>query len=207
MIVFAGCGALGSTIAMMIANPDRLCVLIDDDRVEERNISTSAYFRHHVGLLKVDALGDLLFRKNKTLSSRYAKTLTSTVGYIAGPIAKSHKPPSVLVVDTFDNNEARILTQDGLLPVVHVGISEQRTGSVEWNGDWVPIDGPPRGQNPVCTHHLGWSIIRATAAVAAASIELFLVEGTEQSFPIITEMVKAYKGETTHRGARSCLSS
>ena len=45
-IVVCGCGAVGSLLALNIAHiPDVSFVLIDDDRIEEDNIATSAFSR------------------------------------------------------------------------------------------------------------------------------------------------------------------
>ena len=58
-IIIAGCGALGSHIAMQIAQEDMEFVLIDNDRVEAHNVltGTTPFALQHVGKKKVDVLG------------------------------------------------------------------------------------------------------------------------------------------------------
>ncbi len=53
----AGCGGIGSNVALMLARAGvgRL-VLIDFDRVEERNLNRQCYFAEHIGMRKVEAL-------------------------------------------------------------------------------------------------------------------------------------------------------
>ena len=188
MIIIAGCGALGSQIALHIATPDRQFLLIDDDRVEEHNIGTSIYSLHHVGALKAVVLAELLYRKCETRSRVVTRTIDKPLdasGFWAENIA--------LVVDTFDNVEARALTC-GLehvaaaysrVPTLHVGVSEQRTGAVVWDEDYIlPESEYGRGENPVCTHHLGRRILQFTVAVATEAIEHFLETNEQLSYII-----------------------
>lgn len=177
--LIAGCGALGSQIAMHIALPGRQFVLLDDDRIEDDNILTSAFLTQHVGALKVHVLAEMMYRKAGVAAEVQDTTLT--------------EPPKVdrldLVVDTFDNTASRLLLCDLSVPTLHVGVSEARTGAVLWDADfprWEPEY--VRGRNPVCTHELGRHILRLTAVVAASIIDDYLARGKRRSVIISPAM-------------------
>jgi len=188
-VCLCGAGSLGSQIAMMIARPDLVFLVIDDERIEAENIatSTSAYYRHHVGALKARVLAEMLYRKCGASSQVHIKTLTDgsvfSVLLLFGPD---------LIIDTFDNSGARELTTCTEVPTVHVGVSESRTGSVTWDEHYTVPDGPPRGENPICTHELGRGILRFTSAVAAGVIDRFLVTG-EKVDCVVTESLEILK--------------
>lgn len=171
MIVLAGCGALGSQIGMLLAHLPYEFSLLDDERVEEANVrnGTSAYYRHHVGVMKAHALATMMYRKSWAIAVADTRTLE-------GPYRRhSHVD---LLIDTFDNPRSRSWTCGLDIPVMHVGVSADRVGSVLWGGHYRPSeDGYQRGENPVCTHQLGASILRVTSAVAASLAEGFLSNG------------------------------
>lgn len=184
-IAICGAGALGSMIALHLAAPDLQFFIVDDDRIGEENIATSAYFQHHIGCQKAIVLAEMIYRKSETAGIPFAKTLTrNNRKFLLTPASTNN-----LIVDAFDNVEARKLTcYQPILntSVVHVGVSEQRTGSIVWN-EWYRVPtGSPRGENPICTHDLGASILRLTAALAANVIDQFLWTGEKRNL-MLTE--------------------
>ncbi len=53
----AGCGGIGSNTALLLARAGvGELLLVDHDRVEERNLNRQNYFREHLGMPKVEAL-------------------------------------------------------------------------------------------------------------------------------------------------------
>ncbi len=179
-IAICGCGALGSWIALFLARPEIEFLLIDDERIEEHNIATSAYYSHHVGAWKANVLAEMVWRKGQSRATVSTHTL------------KVWTPDKLLrsavVVDAFDNVAARNLTRTS--NTFHVGVSEDRTGAVEWDKNYtLPMQQFERGQNPVCTHHLGAPIIRFTAACAAGEIERYLATEERRSF-FVTESLQ-----------------
>ena len=57
VVGIAGAGGLGSNVAMALARSGvGTLIIVDFDRVEERNLNRQQYFRHQIGVLKVDAL-------------------------------------------------------------------------------------------------------------------------------------------------------
>jgi len=159
-IAFAGLGALGSRIALSGCIPmDYLPVLIDDDRVGHENIPTSAFGINHVGALKANAVAQMLYLKYDIESIVITKTLRDNRAL----------KDCELVIDTFDNPEARSFTCG--LNTLHAGLSASRSGDAIWDSSFpVPPREFERGNNPVCTNHLGTPIIAATAT--AASLEI-----------------------------------
>ncbi len=98
-VVVVGCGGLGSWTATILAKSGwKKFVLVDPDRVEEKNLKTQIYFPEDVGELKVDALG----RKLKALGAQV--------------LAYPHKfeevaeelPPARLALALTDNIPSRI---------------------------------------------------------------------------------------------------
>jgi molybdopterin/thiamine biosynthesis adenylyltransferase len=171
-IVMAGCGALGSRIAIELANPEWDFILIDDDVVGEENIGTSAYSIHHVGMKKAVALAEMMYHKNQAHAYTFVETLEGhVVHYIK---LYRYEAPRTIIVDSFDNPRARNCTIDIRSPsynTLHVGISASREGSVIWDHIYPePSIDFERGLNEICTNHLGQQIIQFTASVASGVI-------------------------------------
>jgi predicted ThiF/HesA family dinucleotide-utilizing enzyme len=187
MIHIFGCGALGSHVALHLANLARGYdfTLWDDDRVEQQNILTSAYWTHHIGALKVNALADMMYRKAHARAIPRAITLTSKPNV--------DLQTTDLAIDSFDNSDARALTTNLGVPTLHIGVSAQRTGQITWNEHYrVPESDFERGQNPICTNQLGQKILWFTAWVAANIAEDFLITGNQDNV-ITTENGRIFR--------------
>lgn len=176
VIVFAGCGALGSFIASHLNVPETIeYVLIDDDVVEEQNIGTSIYEKVMVGIPKVQALGTLLYRRNRRRCRVSKRTIEN---YIDLRCAAGGHYDDDLVIDTFDNPVARNTTRGNSYNVLHCGVSPDFTGSILWDEIYPELDiSFERGENLVCTNQLGASIIRLTAIKSCDIIETYLATG------------------------------
>jgi hypothetical protein len=178
MIVLLGCGALGSQLAMHIAVPEHRFLLVDDDMVGAENVATSAFYRHDVNNVKVYVLAMMMIRKAGCQVE--ATKVTFDIGrsrLVEG---------AALIIDTFDNAAARQAARQAAqqfgVPLLHVGVNEHRVGGVFWTEAFaMPDHRYERGQNPVCTHHLGRPILRRTAVVAAEIVELFLTTGQRRN--------------------------
>lgn len=109
-----GCGAVGSTIAVMLAHAGLTdFVLYDDDTVESHNIANQMFREKDVGKKKVDALAEILTEINgeigekiKTVPERYTDQPLSGCVFLCvdsiatrKAIAKQHKlNPSIAVM-------------------------------------------------------------------------------------------------------------
>ena len=183
-IVMAGCGAVGSRLALEVGAPGLSFLLIDDDRIDANNVRTGStiYWSQHIGAFKTVALGEMLYRRwgcdavadtEMLTENRVIVTYRQFVG-------------AQVVVDGFDNVAARRLLVDmsgrNVPPVLHVGVSAAGSGIVAWGDKYeLPDLAPPRGENPVCTHQLGRGIITFTASVAALIVSDFLATGKMRS--------------------------
>ena len=182
-ILLCGCGALGSQIALHLARPEIEFVLVDDDRVEETNIATSAYAQSHIGMMKARALATMLWQKNKCKADTYIETL------VPADVLWIRFIQPDLVIDTLDSAADRSITLalKSYMGVIHAGVSADRTGEILWNKDYkLPTVRVPRGHNPICTHELGAPILRFTAALCANIVEDWIETGNERSV-VITE--------------------
>jgi hypothetical protein len=178
-IILFGCGAIGSQLALHLASEDIVFHLIDDDRVGEDNLLTSAFLYGQIGSRKVGALASLLYRKNKCISMLYDITLTeaSYNNIVSSKVFN-------LALDCFDNAEARLLTCKHLAPTLHIGVSREGTGSITWDEHYKSFEGAPRGEDTFCTHLAGRDILRLTACVAAHVVENYLETGIKESLTI-----------------------
>lgn len=175
-ILIAGCGAVGSWTALLLANPNLDFILLDDDRVGQENLGTTCYRRDQVGLSKVDALAAILYFQSGSRAS--VRHMTLTDGHIWDVFTKQ-APRADLVIDTFDNVTSRSLTRSYYpqIPVLHAGVSAYQVGSVIWEEAYqLELDPQARrGENQVCTHALGHNIIIKTAAITATIANQFLL--------------------------------
>lgn len=168
-IVFAGCGALGSLIASHLnCDPEIEFVLIDDDIVEEVNIGTSVYEMIQIGIPKVQALGTLLYRRNRRTCYGQNTTVRREMTYI---------PDDHLVIDTFDNPRTRNFTRT-CSNVLHCGVSPDFTGSILWDEVCPEFEVEfERGESQFCTRQVGAQILRLTAIKSCDIVEAYLASG------------------------------
>jgi hypothetical protein len=91
-----GIGTLGGFVVNAIANIETLetLIVIDHDKVESKNLKNSIYRQIDVGLTKVEALTDILSRKNPDLT-----IITLNEKYIEG---KTNIPSCDLILDCRD---------------------------------------------------------------------------------------------------------
>lgn len=180
MIILAGCGAVGSIMAMSLVGTNQRWILIDDDRVEADNLATSAYSWEHVGLMKAHALAEMMYRKvgigNLEIEVQDRE--------LRGEMSLDNVQ---VVIDCFDNAQARLLTRS--LYTLHVGVSPERIGVVHWEGIYQYGNSFRGGHNPVCTHQVGQQIIQLTSAVAAGVVRLFLQTGEQKSVTVFENLV------------------
>ena len=180
-ICIVGAGAIGSQIAWHIAGEQHEMMVLDDDTIESHNVTTgtSMYSIHHIGMFKSVALAEMLWRKIECRCEPVVETL------LDDNIIQQWNPD--LVIDGFDNVAARGITHETGFDTVHVGVSEARTGEVMWD-EWyqLPVVECERGENPICTHHLGRQILRFTASVAAGVIERWMMTGEKVNL-VVTE--------------------
>ncbi|MBI2836114.1 MAG: ThiF family adenylyltransferase [Chloroflexi bacterium] len=99
MVVVAGCGGTGGFTAeglCRILQSEARLLLVDPDRVEERNLQRQNFFREDMGELKSEAL-----------ARRLARKYHRPVAYSVYPVAQSAIDLPGLVIGCVDNGSAR----------------------------------------------------------------------------------------------------
>ena len=174
-IIIAGCGAIGSRIILEVADQFDHILLIDDDVIEQNNIGTSVYYQYAIGSKKTTWLQEQIYYKFNKVSDAYNKTLEK---YISN-LHQIH--PDCIVIDSFDNPQARLLTLNA--NTLHVGVSQFGSGAVMWNEIYPkPELDFERGNNPVCTNNLGKQLIQFASSIAIGSILHYVQTGEKRSF-------------------------
>lgn len=134
-IVVVGCGFVGSVFTdeyLKRAFAGKLPYalrFIDYDTVEERNCANQNFYQTDAGKYKAEVMYE-----KATASGRYAEYRTEK---LVPENIDALLEGAVLVVDGVDNLATRQLlwghAQGAGVPVLHLGISEQGTGKVEWS--------------------------------------------------------------------------
>lgn len=175
-LVLCGAGALGSHLADNLARQGFSTLrVIDRDRVEEHNVGTQLYGESDVGVWKVEALRNRLFRAvgveiegvRKELTAQAAPTLLKGAG---------------VVIDSFDNAASRQLVQDHCraagLPCLHVGLFEDYC-EVVWDEHYrVPKD----VAGDVCEYPLARNLVLLAVAVASEAVVEFALDGARRQW-------------------------
>ncbi len=168
-LTICGLGAIGSNLTENLARQGfKHFTIIDFDRIEEHNIGTQSYHEDEVGMLKVSALSNHLYRISK------ASVECTTAKLNESNVKKLLSKPGI-VIDSFDNSESRkVVTEfclENKLPCVHLGLNEAY-GEVMWNEEYrVPED---RGVD-ACNYPLARNIIMLTVAVASETLINFIL--------------------------------
>ncbi len=177
-VTVCGAGALGANITENLARSGAgSLVVIDRDRIEERNLSTQPYYKSDVGAYKAKILTNTLYRALGVTVDGRSKELTS---------ANAHQllRDTSLVIDTFDNSVARQAVKDyckeAQLPCLHVGLASDYA-EVIWN-DIYRV--PSLANDDICDYPLARNLVMLTIAVACEVIITFIASGQQQSFTV-----------------------
>lgn len=172
-IMVLGCGAIGANLAISLARRGfKYFYLVDDDKIEEYNISTQPWTEQDLGKLKVSILGDYLYSTCQAEALTYSKRITYAKQLISWLPAAPH-----LIVDSFDNSKARRIAQElsASYPVLHAGMSIENTAEVTWAENYtIPQD--IKLLDP-CNYPLSRTLIELTVIASAESIIRFLLTG------------------------------
>jgi molybdopterin/thiamine biosynthesis adenylyltransferase len=178
-VVICGAGALGSNLADNLARQGfaRLRV-IDRDRVEAHNVGTQLYGDSEVGLWKVDALRNRLFRAAGVEIESVRKELTAAN-------ARQLLKDSDIVIDTFDNSASRALVQQTAREMsvggcLHVGLFAEY-GEIIWDSRYrVPRDVP----GDVCEYPLARNIVLLAVAIASETLVGYVLDGHQRDWSV-----------------------
>lgn len=177
-VTVCGAGALGANLTENLARSGAgSLVVIDRDRIEERNLSTQPYYKSDVGAYKAKILTNTLYRALGVTVDGRSKELTAAN-------APQLLRGTSLVIDTFDNSSARQAVKDyckeAKLPCLHVGLASDYA-EVIWN-DIYRV--PSAANDDVCDYPLARNLVMLTVAVACEVIITFVASGQRQSFTV-----------------------
>lgn len=177
-LVVCGAGAVGSNVAANLVRQGfaRLTV-IDDDRVEARNLSTQTYRRDDLGAVKVTALRNDLYRTFGVAIEAVDQRLTEKN-------AARWLGTADVVIDGLDNAPGRAIvasTSRALgVACLHVGLAADYA-EVIWEPDYrVP---QPAGPDP-CDYPMARNLVVLATAVASEVIVDFLAGHPKSSYTI-----------------------
>jgi molybdopterin/thiamine biosynthesis adenylyltransferase len=170
-VTLCGVGAVGSNLADNLVRQGVANLrAIDKDRVEEHNVSTQSYGEADVGVWKVEALRNRLFKVAGVEIDAVRKELT-------GQNAKQLLGDCDLVVDALDNSASRQLVQETArasgVPCLHVGLYEDYC-EVIWDQRYrVPKD----VAGDVCDYPLARNLALLAVVIASEQILKFVGAG------------------------------
>ena len=176
-VVLCGAGALGSNLADNLARQGFSNLrVIDHDRVEEHNVGTQLYGESDVGMWKVDALRNRLFRACGVEIDAVRKELTASN-------ARALLKDADVVIDTFDNSASRQLVQQHVREAqesacLHVGLFEDYC-EVVWDEAYrVPRD----VAGDVCEYPLARNLVLLALAIASETLVGYVLDGTQRDW-------------------------
>ena len=150
--VVVGCGAIGSNlVTALVRQGAREFSLVDFDRVDRTNLSTTAYRAYHIGQTKVSALAQCvedLDQNFDCIVNQYNVELTAQTWRRVKPL-RNIPGGNMVVVDCVDNVATRQLLHDRLGPnVLHMGIGGTYCEAV-WGQDY-KVPPAPAVNEPAC---------------------------------------------------------
>ncbi len=205
-ILVAGCGAIGSNLVKNLV-PDlrgeHEITILDKDIVEERNVTpgTQWYSPDQIGLPKVEALQFNTYR----WFQREIQIIDKEIAWDNRSISPKVLHPDLLilqvfgagigeglVIDCFDNHEARLAIQDRCRarhnPCLHIGFSPNYTFAIEWNNNYNAPSDITSGFD-ICEMPGAAAFVASVASLGALVAEEFILKG---------EKVEILGGKFTH---------
>lgn len=133
-ITVVGCGFVGSIFTdemlkrMFAGKLPQAFRFIDYDTVDDRNAANQNFLVSDQGKLKAEVMLERAIKSGKHADMLPEKLTIDNINHFLDG--------AVLIIDAVDNLEARQLLWNHAIatgvPVLHLGISEQGTGKVEW---------------------------------------------------------------------------
>jgi molybdopterin/thiamine biosynthesis adenylyltransferase len=189
-VTICGAGALGANLTEALARQGFAhLIVIDRDRVEERNLSTQPYYRGDIGAQKAKIIANALYRA-------LGVAVTGRVEELTAANAAKLLAGSGLVVDTFDNSVARQAVRDACavssIPCLHAGLAAGYA-EILWNEGYRV---PSATNDDVCDYPLARNLVLLTVAVAAEVVVLFAATEARTAYTITLDdfAVRAYEG-------------
>jgi len=188
-IAISGIGVVGSNLAEnLVRQGFRKLTIIDFDRIEEHNVGPQNYYSDAVGMLKVPALQNQLYRIAETPVVGINKELANH--NIRGPLRGVD-----LVIDSLDRSAAReavrLYCQVQRIACLHIGLNEDYA-EVIWNEQYRV---PKETDVDVCDYPLSRNIAMLAVVIASEVIVNFVLLGERKSYCITLKDFKIERME------------
>lgn len=173
-VTVVGVGALGSHLVLFGRNLNVGWTVIDDDRIEQKNVASQFHTRQGLGRNKAQALSQAM----KGLFGKNIKAITHRLtADNAGPFLGG----TDLVIDCLDNGESRRIVQNIVrelgTPCLHGALApDGQLGRVVWDEEFTIDDEDVPGQ-ATCEGGEFLPLIVETSAVMVRCMEQFIKEG------------------------------
>lgn len=177
-ICICGCGAIGANLADSLSRMGvRHIRLIDFDRVEQHNIGTQPWLNEDIGMKKVVALFNIIYR-----ATRFSP-VTSDNKLDAGNQSKLIGKPD-LIIDAFDNSDSRgcvVAYADRThIPCLHIGLAADYA-EIIWNERYKV---PQASGADDCNYPLARTTIMLAVAVATEVVIRFIDKKIMRNYTI-----------------------
>lgn len=179
-ILICGAGAIGSNLAELLTvdiHGQHEVTVLDFDTVEERNVRVGTQFYTHaqIGMPKVEALQYNIYKAHeREINIINEKLIIQNVELLMD---------YDLIIDCFDNHDARELTQGARWAheIVHIGFSDKMTFAIEWATDYVVPSDITTGID-VCEMQGAGSFVKMVAALGSLTVQNYLQNRIQLDF-------------------------
>jgi molybdopterin-synthase adenylyltransferase len=172
-VTICGAGAVGSNLAdNLVRQGVAKLRVIDHDRVEQHNISTQIYGEPEIGVWKVEALRNHLFRVRGVEIDGIRKQLEEKS-------ARRLLKDSELVVDALDNSTGRQCIQRFVrsagIPCVHVGLHADYC-EIVWDEQY-RVPQVAADAEEVCDYPLARNLVLLAVTAASEAVVQWVADG------------------------------
>lgn len=188
-ILYCGGGALGSHALLLGRDLGAELAVIDDDRVETKNLGSQWFVRQMVGKNKATALkGQMLNFYNVPIRDYPVRLSSLNIETVFAGFD--------LIVDCFDNAASRRLVQDYVrkheLPCLHGGLAPRgEFGAVRWEADFI-VDEEDEEGGATCEGEGYLPLISRVSAALVQSVRSWLIDGTMRSWNVSPSAAESF---------------
>lgn len=180
-VLIAGVGALGSHVLLFVRNVPAAFTVVDDDRVEQKNVLSQFHTRMGLGRNKAQAL-------QMAMSGLFGLRVTAIPHRLIAENAAELLGGQDLVVDCLDNHASRSLLQATArrleIPCVHGALAADGSlGRVVWDPMFQP-DSESSAGAATCEDGEHLPLIAFTASALAMAIQRFVSSERRVGFQV-----------------------
>jgi molybdopterin/thiamine biosynthesis adenylyltransferase len=180
-VTIIGVGALGSHLVLALRNEEAIIKIIDDDRVEMKNVASQFHFKGSVGKKKVEAL-------KQSMQFCYGRSLEIVGNRLTSDNVDQLLGGADLLVDCLDNGASRRLVQTfakkhGVACLHGALAADGGFGRVVWTDNFT-IDDEAGAGTPTCEDGDFLPFIEIVSAYLAYAAQRFLRDGRKRGYSI-----------------------